>query len=287
MPPGWNRRYTRVFLDALLDEFVAFRNQIREQQRNKALTTLAEDVVRREKNLQVKLDKLVKSEQTGHIVIGNGPAMQSLQKLKEDRDAAAQLAAELALWLEDVKLGVEQREAKQTNRSSSSHDDLGAGLTLNEREYLGTQQLFDKLTFERTKLLKTTSPQNPSVVEVDEKLNDAIELLKFYEDRIRAQLKNQKAANERRLASLDGWIKVKEVEVVEQATKIATHEGLKKDYSDSKQAYDQILDLVRRFTVGEDMTSDHVTIMQRASVAVEDVSRGWFWKPAAKSATDK
>ena len=148
-------------------------------------------------------------------------------------------------------------------------------------------RLFDKLTFERTKLLKTTSPQNPSVVEVDEKLNDAIELLKFYEDRIRAQLKNQKAANERRLASLDGWIKVKEVEVVEQATKIATHEGLKKDYSDSKQAYDQILDLVRRFTVGEDMTSDHVTIMQRASVAVEDVSRGWFWKPAAKSATDK
>ena len=137
---GVEPKYTRVFLDALLDEFVAFRNQIREQQRNKALTTLAEDVVRREKNLQVKLDKLVKSEQTGHIVIGNGPAMQSLQKLKEDRDAAAQLAAELALWLEDVKLGVEQREAKQTNRSSSSHDDLGAGLTLNEREYLGTQQ---------------------------------------------------------------------------------------------------------------------------------------------------
>jgi hypothetical protein len=40
---GSEPKYTRVFLDALLDEFSAFRDNIREQQRNKALTALAKD----------------------------------------------------------------------------------------------------------------------------------------------------------------------------------------------------------------------------------------------------
>ena len=56
---------------------------------------------------------------------------------------------------------------------------------------------------------------------------------------------------------------------------IATHDSLLKDYNEAKRAYDELLALIRRFTVNEDMTSDHVTIMERASPAVMEV-HGWF-----------
>lgn len=59
---GEDPKYAHIFLDALLDEFIAFRDQIREQQRNKALTTLAEDVVSREKNLKETASKLSQFE---------------------------------------------------------------------------------------------------------------------------------------------------------------------------------------------------------------------------------
>lgn len=49
--------YTRVFLEAMLDEFRAFHEQIREQRRNKAVTELAQDVVKRESQVRELRDK--------------------------------------------------------------------------------------------------------------------------------------------------------------------------------------------------------------------------------------
>ncbi|MEQ1933478.1 MAG: polysaccharide biosynthesis tyrosine autokinase [Fimbriimonadaceae bacterium] len=285
---GIEPKYTRIFLDALLDEFVAFRNQIRETQRNKALTTLAEDVVRREKNLQEKQDKLTSFEKSNNIVLltgTNNDAAQSLRKLKDERDGAVTTVTDIDLWLQDVDLAMQQREVKLKSvstpasaeggtaqaGSAANQDEFSSGLTLNEREYLETQRTINQLQTEKTKLLKSMKSQHPSVLEVDEKITDATGLLKFYQDKILAQLKNQKAAIDRRITALDGLIKIKETEAIDLGSKIATHEGLTKDYADSKRAYDDILDLVRRFTVGEDMTSDHVTIMERASGAVEDL----------------
>lgn len=284
---GTEPKYTKIFLDSLLDEFINFRNQIREQQRNKALTTLAEDVVRREKTLQDKQDKLTTFEKANNIVLltgSNNDAAQALRKLKDDRDTAQTTLTDIDLWLQDVDLAMQQREArvKSTKPASAealgggqggpgTADDMSSGLTLNEREYLETQRVINQLQSERTKLLKSMKAQHPAVVEVDEKISDANSLLNFYQDKILSQLKNQKAAVERRMSALDGQIKIKEVEAVDLGSKIAIHDGLQKDYTDSKHGYDDILDLVRRFTVGEDMTSDYVTIMERASSAVEDL----------------
>lgn len=288
---GIEPKYTRIFLDALLDEFIAFRNQIREQQRNKALTTLAEDVVRREKALQEKQDKMTSFEKANNIVLltgSNNDAAQTLRRLKDERDTALTTVTDIDLWLQDVDLAMQQREAKlkanakplavaeagnnaPLGASGGSGDDFNSGLTLNEREYLETQRLVNQLQTERSKLLKSMKPQHPNVLEVDDKITDAQNLLKFYQGKILDQLKNQKAALDRRISALDGLIKIKEAEAVDLGSKIAQHDGLVKDYTDSKHAYDEILDLVRRFTVGEDMTSDHVTIMERASGAVEDL----------------
>jgi polysaccharide biosynthesis transport protein len=287
---GVEPKYTKIFLDSLLDEFVAFRNQIREQQRNKALTTLAEDVVRREKSLQEKQERLTSFQKANNIVLltgTNNDAATALRRLKDERDSAVTKVTDIDLWLQDVNLAMQQREARikgglnklpsvenvagASGDANGAQEDIGGGLTLAERDYLETQRTINQLQSERTKLLKSLKAQHPLVQEVDEKLEEANGLLRFYQDKILDQLKNQKADTDRRIAALDGLIKTKEAEAIDLGAKIATHEGLLKEYSDGKRAYDDILDLVRRFTVGEDMTSDHVTIMERASSAVEDL----------------
>lgn len=286
---GVEPRYTKIFLDSLLDEFVAFRNQIREQQRNKALTTLAEDVVRREKSLQEKQEKLTGFQKANNIVLltgTNNDAAVALRRLKDERDSAVTKVTDIDLWLQDVDLAMQQREARIKGAlpkapnvespagapdASGSGSEIGGGLTLAERDYLETQRAINQLQTERTKLLKSLKAQHPLVQEVDEKMADANSLLSFYQSKILEQLKSQKTDTDRRIAALDGLIKTKEQEAIELGSKIATHESLLKEYNDAKTAYDYILDLVRRFTVNEDMTSDHVTIMERASPPVEDL----------------
>lgn len=86
---GTEPKYTRAFLDALLDEFMAFRSQIQEQQRNKELVTLAEDVVRREKSLLEKLEKLTAFQKENHPELLRGELnriTQRLPTLRNERD---------------------------------------------------------------------------------------------------------------------------------------------------------------------------------------------------------
>lgn len=286
---GVEPKYTRIFLDALLDEFIAFRNQIREQQRNKALTTLAEDVVRREKNLQEKQEKLTAFRKATNVVLlanNNNDAADVLRRLKDERESIASKLTEIDLGLQDVDVAMQKREAMAKNggpnqpgsQESGSvvgeaprQQSLGAQLTLAEQDYLTTQRAITQLNTDRNKLLRSMKAQHPDVVTIDEKIADAREILKFYEDKILAQLRGEKADYERRIKVLDAQIKVKSEEAIDLGSKIATHEELTKQYEDSKRAYDEMLDLVRRFTVNEDMTSDTVTIMERALGAVEDI----------------
>lgn len=183
---GSEPKYTRVFLDALLDEFMAFRNQIREQQRNKALTTLAEDVVRREKSLKEKQERLTDFEKANNIVL---------------------LIGEL------------NRLTKRTLSLRDERDDLNRKIV---RGATGTESI------------------------------------------------------DKQLASTTDELTRVEKEIEPLTVKVAIHEGLSKDYQDSKRAYDDILDLVRRFTVNEELSTDHVAILERASGAVEDL-QDWIF----------
>lgn len=177
---GSEPKYTRIILDALLDEFIAFRNQIREQQRNKALTSLAEDVVRREKGLKEKQDKLTNFEKENTSALLTGELNRLTQR---------------ALRLRD-----ERDDLNRKKRDTPTAEGLEAQLASTLEELTRVEKEIEPLT-----------------------------------------------------------------------AKVAIHDGLTKDYQEAKRGYDEILDLVRRFTVSDDMMSDHVTIMERASGAVEDL----------------
>jgi beta-lactamase regulating signal transducer with metallopeptidase domain len=287
---GAEPKYTRVFLDALLDEFVAFRNQIREQQRNKALTTLAEDVVRREKSLQEKQDKLITFEKANNIValsLTNNNLAQGLRKLKEERDQKLTAMSYHPLAMQDVSLALRQRDRDASLARQQGSGSTPAGLTRLEDDFLQKQQALVVSKAELAFLEKKKGAADPKTVEIAEAVEKQEVVLRILEEQVKIQLASENAGAERRVVVLDSLIKDREGEAKGAGAKIAAHDALKKDYDDSKKAHDDILDLVRRFTVGENLTSEHVTIMERASGAVEDVSRGWFWKPAAKAATDK
>ncbi len=277
---GTEPKYTRVFLDALLDEFLAFRNQIRETQRNKALTTLAEDVVRREKNLQEKQDKLTSFEKANNIVLLQGAtnaAAKALDQLTLERTAGETQTATFELALTDIPGALQELDRRTGGGESNQGAGSSPGLTRTENDYLQNKLELIKLGGEKEALIKQSGESDPKMAEIVRNIGKLEAVLQFEEKQVADGLRRAIESNKARIKSIDLQIKIKETEAIDLGSKIATHEGLEKDYNDSKKAYDDILDLVRRFTVGEELTSDHVTIMERASGAVEDL-RGWFGK---------
>jgi len=76
---GEEPKFTKIFLDALLDEFIAFRQQIRAQGLERALNTFTEAVVKKSQELQVKTEKLEAFRKANNSVVlaeGNGAGSQ-------------------------------------------------------------------------------------------------------------------------------------------------------------------------------------------------------------------
>jgi len=62
---GSEPKYTRIFLDALVDEFISFRQSIREQAQGKVLQQFLQEVVSKQKTLENSLEKLEKARARG------------------------------------------------------------------------------------------------------------------------------------------------------------------------------------------------------------------------------
>lgn len=285
---GSDPKYTRIFLDALLDEFIAFRNQIREQQRNKALTTLAEDIVRREKDLQEKRAKLIafrKANNIATLTASNDAAttrlkelIQSTEQVKERLDKLTQAGSDPAAlaMLAMAPINASNSGPGQPPADSLTGKPLEDRLLAGERinlgvEYTNTRRTLRLLESEKAKLDQTSPGDSSSAQQYQEKIAEATATLRFLEDELREDANQTKQALADEVKALDAKIADIREDALKFGSQIAIHEELTKQEEDSWRAYDEMIDLIRRFTVNEDMATDTVTIMERALGAVEDI----------------
>ena len=274
---GADPKFTKIFLDCLLDEFVAFRNQIREQQRNKALTTLSEDVVRREKSLQESKVKLTFFQKEHNVVLlsgQNNEYAKELQDLKAERRRLESEVIEQEAEFEDVEGAIEDRDFTTGSVVGGPGSGAAKGLSLIEKDFLQNKLNLVKLHAEKEFHAVTGGVSNEHQLQIT-KLEA---LIKHEGELIKKSMARSIERKKARIKALSGDAeRTKKIEeaAMESDAMIATHDSLLKDYNEAKRAYDELLALIRRFTVNEDMTSDHVTIMERASPAVMEV-HGWF-----------
>ena len=293
---GSEPKFTRVFLDALLDEFRAFREQIREQQRNKALTALAEDVVKREAANKEKAEKLAAFKKNNNVVVlmnGQNQAAEFLRQVKAEMNRLNLQLGDIDLALKDLDSSLQERQrvvsqggsapvappavsgtaaaASATPDTNSFAREGSTGFTQAEKDYMDTKRSITLLKADKNELLKSLLPNHPAVIVLDEKIAKAQNILETYHTEIGEQLRGQKADIERRLTVLDGKATEFTQTASEVGAKLAEYGRLEKDFEDSDKAYKEMFDLVHKFQVNEEMQGDYVSIMERASAAVEDV----------------
>ena len=95
---GSEPKYTQIFLNALLDEFIAFRQIIREQAQGKVLSTFLQEVVNKQKAMEEKNDVYSKFCAANNLVTitnGNNEAASFLTSLKAQRETLRTSLAEI------------------------------------------------------------------------------------------------------------------------------------------------------------------------------------------------
>jgi capsular exopolysaccharide synthesis family protein len=301
---GSEPKFTKIFLDALLDEFIAFRQQIREQGLERALNTFTETVVKKSKELQERTERLEAFRKANDTVQLNGnhnEAASFLLNLKTKREGISGELKDIQIALQDVDAAMLDRERgimaststaggpvsnsatkapagnsgdTASNLPTSGVDNNtagGLGMTSAERDYLETKKEIMRFQNDRVNLLRSFKPGHPDIVVLDEKIESAKQLLSTFADEIVREMRSRESTLLRQLKALDQQITEKQKEALELGGKLAEHERLDEEFKAAKLAHDQMFDRVQKFQDLQNIQTDYVAIQERASTAYKDV----------------
>lgn len=294
---GDDQKYTRVYLDALLDEFMLFREQERDLKRNKALVALNQAVKERSAEVEDLLNRLTEFKKNNNVVMlnnGQNQAAEFLSQVQMEKKRIELQLSDLDLLLEDLDGALHQRErggqsanvaqpatpqpsapasgeVAPATRGGAWSREASGGFTRTEMDYLEEQRRLSGFKRERDELLASFLPQHPKVMELDRMIERTKGSMVDLQNEILEEARGQKTGIERRIKTLNAQIDEYSQTAIEVGAKLAEFERLSKAVEEGAKTLDEMRELVKRFEVSEEMSSDTVTIMERASVAVEDV----------------
>ena len=297
---GSEPKYTRIFLDALLDEFIAFRQSIREQAQGKVIQQFLQEVVSKQKVMEDSLERLTKFKVANNILTitnGNNLAAQFLGNLESQRESQRTTLEDLRLAIANVNAAMEARERMLSAAGAGVAAGAGAvkaagtaentqpagsvktaetspgrnGMTMAEQDYLRTKSKITELKTKLDSLLIQFKQQHPMVQEVTEALAEQKALLGSYAEQIQQEMHTQMADIQRRVQVLDAQIIEKQKEALDLGGKIAEHEKLEKAAETAKLAYEKLFEKVEQIQSVFNSQADYVAIQERAIAAYENM----------------
>lgn len=280
MGTGDDAKYTHVYLDALLDEFIAFRQSVREQAQGKVLKTFLEETVKKRKMMEDKMEALEVFQRENNLTaVTNG------------NDKAAQLLGTLQLQREQVRTEILDLELAETD-ISAFYQSLGRTserhLSEMDQIYLKTQAEIFVLQNDRDYLLKSHKADHPEVVAVDEKIARAKHLIESASQQIQQGLQAGILSLKRKVDILDKKIEEERAVALDLGSKIANHDKLKTQADTAREAYQKVSERLEQLAAMPVNQSDYVTIMERASPATAQTTSSmlpiWkLWTPEKKA----
>lgn len=299
---GSEPKFTKIFLDAMLDEFVSFRQQIREQGLERALNTFTETVVKKSKELQERTEKLEAFRKANDIVVltdGRNEAAAFLLNLKSKRETILSELKDIQNALQDVDAAMIDRErgiaannaagqqpapqtsAGQQNKTVEGQNNLPSsgvdsttaaslGMTSAERDYLETKKSIMQWQNEKLKLLRNFKAGHPDVVVLEEKIDSEKLLLQNFADEILKEMRSRETTLQRQVRGIDQQIAEKQKEAIDLGGKLAEHERLEEEFKATKLAHDQMFERVQKFQDFQNVQTDYVAIQEHSSNAYKD-----------------
>jgi beta-lactamase regulating signal transducer with metallopeptidase domain len=270
---GDDPKYTQIFLNSLLDEFIAFRAAIREQSQGKVLSTFLREVVIKQKVRDEKNEAYSKWNAKNNFLIvtnTNNEAAYFLTSLKTLRETLRTEMAELEL--EQVSIA--------SSVAAAERDKAGRPLTQAERDYLQAQSELRKQRNEQKFLLQSHNETHPLVVETQAKVEKCLLMTAELEELLKKESRAQQDAVTRKVRVIEDQIAQREKDALAAGALIAEHARLKEEADVAKEAYRKLFEQAENFQNMFNAQSDYVAIQERATTAAEYTESSLFpvWK---------
>lgn len=267
---GGSKRYPKVFLDSLLDEFIAFRQAVREQAGGKSLHAFLQQTVERQKLMEEKVQKLEAFQRENNAVVlmnANNDVANRLGSLAKQQELLRTEAEELQLVLGNISNAGALRETGGRSGGEYRPSEV-------ETQYLKTKTELFMLDNERRFLLQKRNPDHAEVVSLNEKVEKATFLLQSLVTSVESEMRQRLEDVQRRMAMLAEQRASLAEEALVIGRKVAEHEKLRSQAQLAQEAYQKFFDQSERIVSSINLRTEYVAIQERASPATEVVQTG-------------
>ncbi len=283
---GEDGKYTRIFLGALLDEYVAFRKEMIEKSLGSAMNKVIEEVLSREKQVKENAAKLNDYLQKNDMVVFEGDRNRAADYLQHLRDTLSIYHTELStmekLQMDDYlrtkaaaapgnSAGTvpEGKTAGPGTRDISSVDPAFGGFVRSEQDYLKGLNDLKLLQSQRLSMLKNYKAAHEAVKEIDEKITNQESLIDIFRQASMEDWQRRMSGLKLKIDSFEEQVEDQKGKAKDANEKIVQNKILQGDYERSNDDYKDWKKTLERIDSAHVTGTDNVAIMERPVVAVE------------------
>ncbi|PYK99205.1 MAG: hypothetical protein DME19_09480 [Verrucomicrobia bacterium] len=257
--------YAQAFLDALVDEYFAYRKEVRAASSDDTLNSLTRELEQQEKQLKSAQDQLLAAQRDT-----------SLAMLQEQNTSASSYLAKLTLQQADLRMESQMLELVATDRSDRSEgsdSSADAGLdtsnlaSARNADYLSARQRVEMLKRDRDEVARYLRPQHPKIQKVNEEIARAQELLGVFHKESRDQLAASRQSVTQKLQTVDDSIQEWERKVRQTSQRLADIERHRLNVQRAQTIYDRLHTMLQGLDLNRNLDQETITRMQGSSVA--------------------
>ena len=263
---GRDASYARAYLDALLDEYINLRREMRSRVSENTLDALTEELARAQKRLTASETELKEFQSGNNVVVLEDGRNSSATYLQELKSKMADLKTELSLLR---RLDIEQ-DILRRNRLPDGKEGENAGvvpLAAAERDFLETRQRIELLRAELTQMLQVMKPKHPKVQTMQQDIAKAETMLGIYRKQSEEQNGQRIKSLEVEIANLDTEMQSWEAKALETGEKLSNFQRLMSQVERDQGRYEKLLLSMHDVDQSQNLNQDSVAVMERASVA--------------------
>jgi capsular exopolysaccharide synthesis family protein len=253
---GADPAFTQRYLNALIDEYLAYKKEVRASSSDDTLASLAQQLYEHEKELKAEQEKLAAFQRDNNLAV-----------LQEQSSAAGAYLAKLNAQLSDLRLEYQLLDAAGPDEPGSEPTPPFAATSRAPAELLAARQQLQMLQMQREELSRFLRPKHPKIQRLDEEIARGQKVIANYREQSREQLAATRQTLKLKLEGLQASIKEWETRLTQANGRIAEFERLKTSVERVRSLYERLLNLLQTVDVNKNLDQEIVSVMQRAGAA--------------------
>ncbi len=259
--------YLEAYLNAVMDEYLAYRREVRAATSLDTVAGLTDQLATQERQLQAAQEKLAAFLKEHNAVALQEEGVSAAAYLSRLNSQQSDFRLEHGLLIhtrpEDL-LGVGPRLVAATIDTQGARElNLTGGVI--PPEYLTARQQLEMLRIERTDLARHLRDEHPKMIRLDEQIHRAEQLIEVFRNQTEGQLQSTRDALERKIETTGTLVAEWETRVVEINRRQGEYERLKMEVVRMQSLYDHLTELVQKVDVNTSFDQESVNVLDRAS----------------------